>query len=48
MRTNNILPFLRKPQKVVHKDQDQIVKDNRARREKMLRGFDHRKSNLKD
>ncbi|MCW3793921.1 hypothetical protein OM416_20210 [Paenibacillus sp. LS1] len=42
MKTNKILPFLKKPQRVVHKDQEQIFKDNRTRREKMLKQFDQK------
>ncbi|PJN57790.1 hypothetical protein PAEAM_38970 [Paenibacillus sp. GM1FR] len=40
MKTNKILPFLKKPQKVPHNDQEQIFRENRARREKMLKQFD--------
>ncbi|MFX3643286.1 MAG: hypothetical protein ACE3L7_32340 [Candidatus Pristimantibacillus sp.] len=45
MKTNKILPFLKKPQSVVHKDQEQIFKDNRARREKMLKQFEQKNNN---
>ncbi|SDD50484.1 hypothetical protein SAMN05428987_5030 [Paenibacillus sp. CF095] len=45
MKTNKILPFLKKPQKVVHKDQEQIFKDNRAKRETTLKQFDQRRNN---
>ncbi|MEK4529905.1 hypothetical protein NST38_31365 [Paenibacillus sp. FSL H8-0104] len=43
MKTNKILPFLQKPQKVAHKNQEQIFKDNRTRREKMLMQLDKKK-----
>lgn len=47
MKTNKVLPFLKKPQKVALKDQEQIHKDNRLRREKVLKELDQRK-NSKD